>query len=195
MMQLAIDPGHGGSDLGTQAGAPGLIEAPYVLARSHELHIAVLQLGWPVTCSLTRVSDETVSLGQRGRRSADAKADLCVHIHVDSNADQSMHGLRTYVWPDNERAFKVAAAIGLSAPARLADHPRPIVATDSQMTEDDWLRRARAVMAPHSCDCVLIELGVASNSGDLAALQNMDIQRQITACLLAGIARAIELYR
>lgn len=81
---VAIDPGHGGRDPGAQSGA--LNEADLVLAFSQRL-VPLLEATGRFDATLTRETDEFVSLDQRLSRARAAGADVLISIHADALED------------------------------------------------------------------------------------------------------------
>lgn len=90
---VMIDPGHGGYDPGTEAGAP-LLEKTIALEISMRLMRELLARG--VDARLTRDADYFVPLPERTRLANQADADLFVSIHLNSSADPNTAGIETY---------------------------------------------------------------------------------------------------
>ncbi|HUY19079.1 MAG TPA: N-acetylmuramoyl-L-alanine amidase [Candidatus Binataceae bacterium] len=90
---VMIDPGHGGYDPGTEAGAP-LMEKTIALQISLRLARALTARG--VDARLTRDGDYFVPLPERTRLANQAGADLFVSIHLNSSPDPNASGIETY---------------------------------------------------------------------------------------------------
>lgn len=90
--RVMIDPGHGGDDSGTQAGA--LAEKELTLDIARRLEKDLLSRGFEVR--LTRRSDGAVSLRERTEMANAWRADLFVSIHINWIADRGVRGLETY---------------------------------------------------------------------------------------------------
>jgi N-acetylmuramoyl-L-alanine amidase len=90
---VMIDPGHGGHDPGTEAGAP-LLEKTIALEISQRLARALIARG--VDARLTRDADYFVTLADRTRLANRAGAELFVSIHLNSSPDPNTAGIETY---------------------------------------------------------------------------------------------------
>jgi N-acetylmuramoyl-L-alanine amidase len=90
---VAIDPGHGGFDPGTES-AGGLAEKSVALAIAQRLAAALEARG--VDTELTRNDDKFLSLQERTELANHAHADLFVSIHLNSSPDWNTSGLETY---------------------------------------------------------------------------------------------------
>jgi N-acetylmuramoyl-L-alanine amidase len=92
-MRIIIDPGHGGSDTGAARGS--LKESEIALKVSLEL-ATFLRKDPRFVTSLTRSSDQRVSLARRTEIAEQAKADLFISIHLNSSPDPRAHGTEIY---------------------------------------------------------------------------------------------------
>tara|TARA_B100001123_G_scaffold163941_1_gene188860 strand:+ start:30751 stop:32268 length:1518 start_codon:yes stop_codon:yes gene_type:complete len=91
---VAIDPGHGGSDYGSQ-GVNGTNEKDITLAIALQLQQVIEnRLGLDVI--LTRDRDETVDLDARAAIANNNKADLFISLHVNSSARPSAIGAEVF---------------------------------------------------------------------------------------------------
>jgi N-acetylmuramoyl-L-alanine amidase len=90
---VVIDPGHGGYDSGTEAGAP-LLEKDLALQISLRLKSELEQRG--VQAILTRTGDYFVTLADRTALANKAGADLFISIHLNSSPDAATTGIETY---------------------------------------------------------------------------------------------------
>ena len=91
---LMIDPGHGGHDPGA-IGLSGTQEKDITLDIARRM-ASVISKGKGVAVRLTRSEDVFLSLAERVKIGADARADLFVSIHADSAPNQSARGLSVY---------------------------------------------------------------------------------------------------
>ncbi len=113
---VVIDPGHGGYDSGTQAGAP-LLEKDLALQIALRLQGELEHSG--VHAILTRTGDYFVTLADRTAFANKAGADLFISIHLNSSPDAATTGIETY-YLDNttDRAtMRIAAMENASAGA------------------------------------------------------------------------------
>ncbi len=94
--KVALDPGHGGNDLG--ALSSGTREKDFTLRLAKELKRQLGQKKYPVI--LTRDSDREVSLGERTKIANREKANLFLSIHLNSppaGTKKSPEGVETYI--------------------------------------------------------------------------------------------------
>ncbi len=96
--RVIIDAGHGGKDPGAiGTGRHKDTEADVALAVSLQLRDYILQYYDSVEVIMTRDTDEFIELRQRTKIANDAKADLFVSIHCNTNGNKQATGTETYV--------------------------------------------------------------------------------------------------
>jgi N-acetylmuramoyl-L-alanine amidase len=93
---IVIDPGHGGSNVGTRSVLDGRFEKEFTLDWAKRLAPLLEQEGWKVF--LTRTSDVTVSNSDRVVFAEMHQADLFISLHFNSTPDRDRKpsGLETY---------------------------------------------------------------------------------------------------
>ncbi|MGB7749453.1 MAG: N-acetylmuramoyl-L-alanine amidase [Verrucomicrobiia bacterium] len=92
---IVIDPGHGGSNVGTRSVLDGRFEKEFTLDWAKRLAPLLETNGWKVF--LTRTSDVTVSNLDRVVFAEAHHADLFISLHFNSGApDKKPSGLQTY---------------------------------------------------------------------------------------------------
>jgi N-acetylmuramoyl-L-alanine amidase len=100
---VAIDPGHGGSNLGTVT--DGLYEKDITLGLAHRLAVR-LDAAPGVRVVVCRERDVLVPIRARSRCAAEAHADLFVSLHVNATpagvAPGSQRGFELYVLPPED---------------------------------------------------------------------------------------------
>ncbi len=96
-LTVMIDPGHGGVDSGT-VGVTGENEKDVVLGVGLKLRDALKKKGYRVL--MTRDSDVYPSLKERVAMAHNAKADLFISLHADSNRDGDLRGASVYTLSD-----------------------------------------------------------------------------------------------
>lgn len=189
MTTIVIDPGHGGTDPGVVVDQ--LIEKVVTLSVARQLRKALLGLGWDLAVELTREGDEELSLAARGALSEKYAADLVLSLHCNS-APGPAQGAIAFHWPGSPTGEVVAKSIVRAMPQRLLRAKSNVfAATDDDGPGDDWLRRARNVLAPHKAPTVLIEMGFADDDDDRDVLMNAEGQRGIVAACVVGVAAAL----
>jgi N-acetylmuramoyl-L-alanine amidase len=117
---VALDPGHGGSNLGT-AGDDGLLEKEVTLALARRLG-ARLGAAPDVRVVMCRDKDVLVPIRARSRCAAEARADLFLSLHANATpagvAPGSQRGFELYVLPPEDvEDDATLAALGASGPA------------------------------------------------------------------------------
>ncbi len=96
-LTVMIDPGHGGADPGT-IGVGAKNEKELVLAVGLKLRDVLKGRGYRVL--MTRDSDVYPSLKDRVAMAHNAKADLFISLHADSNKDEDLRGASVYTLSD-----------------------------------------------------------------------------------------------
>lgn len=93
-LTIAIDPGHGGTNLGAQ-GPTGVYEKTVTLQIAKKLQALLKQSG--ATVMMTRTSDESKNMVERTMFLREANPDLLVSIHLNSSNDPiHVGGTSTY---------------------------------------------------------------------------------------------------
>jgi len=94
--RVALDPGHGGKDLGAR-GPTGLLEKNVCLALARNL---ALRLETRYQVILTRSDDYQVELRQRTAIANQAEADLWVSLHTGAGYAHAARGIVLYYYAD-----------------------------------------------------------------------------------------------
>ncbi len=90
---VVLDPGHGGSNAGTQGA--GMHEKQLTLILADRVAAKLRAKG--ITVELTRTSDRTLTLRQRTARADELPADLFVSIHANASPTRTQRGFETFV--------------------------------------------------------------------------------------------------
>ena len=92
---IVLDPGHGGTDIGTQNVFDGRYEKEFTLDWARRLQALLSVKGWTVW--LTRTSDVNVAISNRVAFAEQHQADLFLSLHFNSAfPDREQSGLETY---------------------------------------------------------------------------------------------------
>jgi N-acetylmuramoyl-L-alanine amidase len=91
--EIMIDAGHGGKDPGAR-GLAGTVEKDIVFDIAKRLKTGLERVGFKV--SMTRDSDDFISLQRRTELASSSKADLFVSIHANSTASRKIKGLEIF---------------------------------------------------------------------------------------------------
>jgi len=196
---VVLDPGHGGSNLGTRNVADGRYEKDFTLDWARRLTPLLEQNGWRVL--LTRTNDLEMSLLDRTAFAEEHEADLFLSLHFNASGGNSEPaGVETYcltptgmpssvtrgytddvreVYPNN--AFDAA---NLQYAVRLH---RAMLSVSG--TADRGVRRARyqTVLCGQKCPAVLIEGGYLSNPSEAKRIASPEYRQK----LAEAIAKAL----
>jgi N-acetylmuramoyl-L-alanine amidase len=114
---MVIDPGHGGSDVGSK-GAGGLEEKAVTLDIARRLR-GLLEARLGLRIVLTRDDDRLVPLDARAAIANNSKADLFLSLHVNSSTAPSLAGAEVYhlkLDQEGEEVRRQAAADAVALP-------------------------------------------------------------------------------
>lgn len=174
---IVIDPGHGGSNLGTRSVLDGSHEKEFTLDWAKRLAPLLETNGWKVF--LTRTSDVDLSLTNRVNFADACKADLFVSLHFNATPSPTDHdeaGIETFcVTPTGmpstlTRDYEDDAT--LVFPNNRFDGENLQYAVQVQRSllkisgaKDHGVRRARfmTVLRGQNCPAILVEGGYLSN--------------------------------
>jgi len=192
---IVIDPGHGGSNIGTRSVLDGRFEKEFTLDWAKRLAPLLETNGWQVF--LTRTDDVYVANPDRAVFAEAHHAALFISLHFNSSApDQTQAGLETYCltptgmsstltrgytdfWSDNfsNNAFD---AENLQLAVRLHAALLRTVGL-----EDRGVRRARfmAVLDGQHCPAVLIEGGYLSNPHEAKLIESPEYRQKLAEAI------------
>ena len=217
--RVALDPGHGGHDVGT-FGPSGLYEKVVVLDVAQRLG-ALLEERQGTEVIYTRSDDSYVPLEERTRIANERKADLFLSIHANSSTNRSAAGVETYYLSltTSKTALALAARENASSSSLVFDLSELLqkVALNDKIDESHEVAsrlqtalysfsakgnaaaRNRGVKkAPFvvligaSMPSVLAEIGFLTNSADEALLRKPEQRQKIAEALYQGIASYAE---
>ena len=196
---LVIDPGHGGTDVGTRSVEDGHFEKEFTLDWARRLQSLLVTNGWTVW--LTRSNDVNVQLPARVAFAESHKAALFLSLHFNSSfPDREQAGLETYCltpagMPSKlTRGFKDDAALifpnnsfdteNLQLAIRLH---RSVLQVNGHA--DRGVRRARflGVLQGQNRPAVLVEGGYLSNPDEAREIANPAYRER----LARAVARAL----
>ena len=171
---MAIDPGHGGYDNGSNI--DGIYEQEITLDISLLLADKLKAMGYDTL--LLREDNEThLFPEERVEKAEKAKADLYISIHVNTfDSDTSVSGLETWYCEDSVKSEQLARLVQNRA-AEAAE------AKDRGLKETDELIVIRDAAMP-SC---LVETGFLTNRAERMALVSKDYQEKLAQGIAQGI--------
>jgi N-acetylmuramoyl-L-alanine amidase len=213
--RVAIDPGHGGKDVGTH-GPSGLNEKEVVLDVARRLGGLIEErLGSEVV--YTRSDDTFIPLEERTRIANERKADLFLSIHANSSPFRAAAGVEMYYlnFTTSKAALDVAARENAGSgrsiydlkellakialkdkidesrefASRLQTSLTSLESKGNTAAKNRGLKKAPfIVLIGASMPSVLAEIGFLTNSGDEALLRKSDHRQKIAEALYKGIA-------
>ncbi len=197
---IVIDPGHGGSNVGTHSVLNGRFEKEFTLDWAKRLKPLLEAEGW--TVFLTRNSDVYVTNSDRVVFAAAHHADLYISLHFNSSApDTTQAGLETYcVTPTGMPSTvtrnyadpwteKLPDNVSDARNLQLAVHVQTAMLPAMGMA-DRAVRRARfiVVLRGQTCPAILIEAGYLSNPREAALIESGAYRQKLAEALAAALA-------
>ena len=197
---IAIDPGHGGQDTGTQNKALKLNEKTFTLDVALRLRALLQKQGYKVV--MTRTDDRFIPLPERAEIANKAGADLFISIHFNSVENSpAVLGTETYAMtPQNQRSTSTAPSekdpgARMAYPGNRNDPWNVILGYCIQDkvlgklgSEDRGLKRARfAVLRFVNVPAVLVESGYLSNTAEARKICTAAYRDDIAEGIAAGI--------
>jgi N-acetylmuramoyl-L-alanine amidase len=195
-MVLGIDCGHGGDDLGTQAGdAYDIVESYYVRDLGEQL-LGSLPHDICRPIILTDHS-ETVGLSERAARARWHGCDLVLSLHVNASLDGG-HGGHMLYRPDDDESRRIAYAIAEAWPPALRRHvigytmqSGRYVAGGCEAAEPALWPRAHSLVSTYDgIPTVLVEGFYATHGPNCVLARDPWVQLQMVAAMMRGIAVA-----
>ncbi len=197
---IAIDPGHGGIDTGTQNKALKLNEKTFTLDVSLRLRALLQKEGYKVV--MTRTDDRFIPLPDRAEIANKAGADLFISIHFNSveNAPAVL-GTETFAMtPQYQRSTGTSPSekdpgARVAYPGNRNDPWNAVLGycIQNQLlgklgTEDRGFKRARfAVLRLVNAPAVLVESGYLSNTAEARKICTAAYRDDIAESIAAGI--------
>lgn len=177
---VAIDPGHGGDDVGV-VGPAGLAEKDLCLAVATSLR-RILSEQYGLSTVATREGDDARTLQNRADILGSGKAGLLISIHAGASYTPGAAGPALF-------AHSTAATPGtsLSVARTLANAVGTVSAPAGTAVHEVALGLLRESTVPG----VLIELGNLANPAEETRLADPQYQEQLAAALAAGLNHAL----
>ena len=198
---IVIDPGHGGSNLGTKSVLDGSYEKEFALDWAKRLAAILETNGWKVL--LTRTTDVDISLTNRVTFADANKANLFVSLHFNaapSPTDHDEAGIETFcVTPTGmpstlKRDFEDDAS--LVFPNNRFDSENLQYAIQVQRSllkisgaRDHGVRRARfmTVLRGQNCPAILVEGGYLSNPREARRIAESAYRQKLAEAVASAI--------
>ena len=196
LVNICLDPGHGGTDPGFLSGREK--EKKYTLLLAKELGEQLGKAGFKV--SYTRTTDTFVKLPSRPETARNRGADLFVSLHFNSEGKggESVKGVEVYcMTPAHTSSTNARGEGGESGsyPGNRFDSKNILLAYEVQKSlvtrlglEDRGVRRARyAVLREAEMPAILIESGYLSNKAESQRIFDPAYRRQLARAIVDGI--------
>jgi N-acetylmuramoyl-L-alanine amidase len=215
---VAIDPGHGGGEVGAE-GRNGLVEKDLALSIARRLRELLLErLGVQVV--LTRDGDRNLGLDERTAVANNNKADLFISIHADASPSREATGSSVYFlsYSSSGAEGEVSSARGrsgstngsldfilwdmaqashLNQSARLAEilQQELLSATGASENRNRGIKQNTfRVLRGATMPAVLVEVGFISNPGEAELLKTGEHQDRIAEALYRGVLEFKKVY-
>jgi N-acetylmuramoyl-L-alanine amidase len=197
---IVIDPGHGGSNVGTHSVLDGRFEKEFTLDWALRLAPLLETNGWQVF--LTRTSDVTVSNLDRVAFAEAHHADLFISLHFNSTSDRDRKpgGLVTYCLTPSgmpsalTRGFADVWSERLPNNAYDAQNLQLAVRVQSELSramglEDRGVSHSRfdTVLRGQNRPAILIEGGFMSNPHEAKLIESAEFRRKLAEAVASAL--------
>ena len=169
---IAIDAGHGGSNIGTDGIDTNVKEKVYTLLIAKELEKALLAKKAKVV--MTRASDTTLSMPERLLFLQQQNPDLLVSIHLNSSSRDTVHGVSTYYRYIGFRPLSVAILHSMLWQTGLTEF--------GNIGSFNF-----SLSGPTEYPNCLVEVAFLSNKNDEKKVLNSKFQKLVAKRIVAGI--------
>lgn len=167
---VILDPGHGGKDKGAVWG--GVRESDLNLKVAKKVETLLKARG--ISCSMTRNSDQFVSLSKRAEVSQKYRNAIFVSIHFNASNHTEVRGLETYY--ASAKGKKLAQTIHSRMVKKLNLYDR------KTLTGGKY-----AVLNKTACPAILIECGYISNAYERKRCSSSGYQSLCASAIVDGI--------
>lgn len=180
---IFLDPGHGGSDVGTQSiSKPRYQEKSLNLVTAKFVRDYLQQLGYRV--ELTRLEDKFISLEKRAQMANDKMPDLFVSIHYNSAPSGEAQGVEVFFYQSKENKHRASQS------KHLAQSVLRHVLSQTQANSRGVKHGNFAVIRETNMPAILIEGGFVTNESELQNLKDPNYLKK----LAWGIAKGVDEY-
>jgi N-acetylmuramoyl-L-alanine amidase len=196
ILNVCVDPGHGGKDPGYSIG--GHEEKKYTLLLAQELKLQLAEAGFKA--SLTRTTDEAVERAVRPDLARRRNADLFVSLHFNSTegSASTVSGTEVYcLTPPGASSTNARGEQGASTdrfPGNNHNDSNLLLAYQVQksltrtLAEDRGVHRARfEVLREATMPAVLIEVGYMSHPTEGKKIFDSAYRRQVARSIVQGL--------
>lgn len=170
-VMVAVDPGHGGPDLGT-VGPSGACEADLCWDLAQKLAARLAGVGARVR--FTRAEPEDLDMTARARRANDIGAELFVSLHLNAHDQEPAEGASTYFFPRSGAGELLAG--------RILDH-----LVDLGLRDCRSHARSYTVLKETRMPAVIVEPGFITNPDDAKKLEDRDFRGFVADAIAAAV--------
>lgn len=197
---VVIDAGHGGQDSGTMR--DGVLEKDLTLDVARRLNELIRARG--LSTSLTRPSDEYVSLVDRAAAANRERVCIFVSIHFDEGGRAAATGVNTY-YAAHQATGAPTLPSWLTFVQPVSTEPTNLESQSlAAFVQESLVAQTRAVdrgtraeqfyvIANVRHPAVLVEGGFLTNNEDIAKLRTEEYRQQLATAIADGIMRYREL--
>lgn len=195
---VALDCGHGGTDLG-KVGCANTVEKNITLSLGNQVALLLRKKGFNVC--MTRHDDSTIALDMRTKIANTNKADLFVSIHANSGP-KGTKGIETYwtekaalcgndiPYKENDTIKNVLCSLDMTSNAlanSIHTHVLHSVKKKYPLIDRSIKRAVSQVLLGADMPGALVEVGFLSDEKEARMLSNQQFQRMIAASICAAI--------
>ena len=197
---IVIDPGHGGSNVGTHSVLDDRFEKEFTLDLAKQLKPLLETNGW--TVFLTRTNDTYVANPNRPAFATAQHANLFISLHFNAtpDRDEKIAGLETYYFTPTGMPSTVTRGYAdpwsekLSSNDFDAQNLQLAVKLQAALLratgmEDRGVRHVRyiEVLRGQKCPAILIENGYLSNPAEARKIESVDYRHKLAEAIAAAL--------
>lgn len=170
-LRIAVDAGHGGSNIGTRGIRTGILEKDYTLLFAKELEKQLK--AHQVKVIMTREKDTSLSMYERINFLQKEQPQLLISIHFNSSSNRSIEGVSTYYRylgfrPLSTAILKSMLTLGLNDFGNIGSFNF-------------------ALSGPTEFPNCLVEVAFLSNPGDEKKVRSEDFRKEVAQKIISGI--------
>lgn len=173
---IAIDPGHGGEDIGRDSG--DIVEKNVTMDICSKLETMLEGQGYQVI--MTREDDSRISKEDRVQRANESQADLLVSIHGGYSEDSGASGAVSYYDADDKQSKYLAQMI------------QEALVKETGASDGGSMEGSFSIVSDTEMPAVLVEAGYLSNETDAANLADDTYQNNIAKGIAKGIIKSLK---
>jgi N-acetylmuramoyl-L-alanine amidase len=177
---IVIDPGHGGSDVGTQSvSEPRYQEKSLNLVTAQFLRNYLQELGYDVF--MTRQSDVFISLEKRAEMANEKKPALFVSVHYNSAPSAEAQGVEVFFYNSVSNKQRMHKS------KRLAQVVLKHILAETNAKSRGVKQANYAVIRETKMPAILVEGGFVTNDAELQKIKNPAYLKKIAWGIAQGV--------